>query len=139
MMEQVVASVVQRVAGELGVDWEVDITIVDDAAIQEINREHRDMDKPTDVLSFSQVETADGDVVFEALEDEPVLLGDIVISLERAQAQAEEYGHSLAREVGFLTAHGTLHLLGFDHATPEEEAEMTAHTEAVLAMLGLTR
>jgi probable rRNA maturation factor len=138
-MEQVISRTVARVASQLGDNWEVSVTIVDDPTIHELNREHRGMDKPTDVLSFSQLETVAGAPAEPNVEGEPVLLGDIVISLERAQAQADEYGHSLAREVGFLTAHGTLHLLGFDHQTPEEEAEMTAHTEAVLASLGLTR
>lgn len=123
---------------------EVSLSIVDDARIQALNREYRAQDRPTDVLSFPLL--APDELAAPANRpggregnEPPLLLGDVVISLPRAQAQAEAYGHSLARELGFLAVHGTLHLLGYDHDTPEEEARMEAETEAVLGMVGLGR
>ncbi|HWI61782.1 MAG TPA: rRNA maturation RNase YbeY [Symbiobacteriaceae bacterium] len=115
---------------------EVSITFVDDAQITDLNRDHRGLHKPTDVLSFSQLE---GEELAALPEGEPILLGDIVVSLERCAEQAADYGHSFDRELGFLIAHGMLHLLGFDHQTPEDEAAMMARTEEILGGLGLTR
>lgn len=106
----------------------VSLAIVDDAAIHEMNRTYRHKDAPTDVLSFP---LADG--------PEDPHLGDIAISAERALSQAESFGHPLTREMAFLAVHGTLHLLGYDHQTPEEEEEMTRRAEAVLTSLGITR
>jgi probable rRNA maturation factor len=136
-----------RLAGEAeGVaDGDVALTFVDDARIHELNREYRGIDRPTDVLSFAMTEDGgEPDIVFGELEDgetDPVsgMLGDIVISLERAKAQSEEYGHSLEREIGFLFVHGFLHLLGYDHETPEDEAVMFAKQEEILRRAGLTR
>ena len=99
---------------------EVDVSLVDNARIHEINLEQRDIDAPTDVLSFPLGE--DG-VYDKNPATDAYMLGDIVISLERAQAQAEEYGHSFQREVGYLTVHSMLHLLGYDHETGEEDEE----------------
>ncbi len=121
---------------DLGTEVEVSITFVDDEAIQDLNRDHRGLARPTDVLSFSQLE---GDEMPDLPEGEPLPLGDIVISLERCLSQAADYGHSFERELGFLTAHGMLHLLGWDHPTAEEEAAMMAKTEEILGGLGLTR
>jgi probable rRNA maturation factor len=115
---------------------EVSITFVDDQQIMDLNRDHRGLHKPTDVLSFSQLE---GEELAALPEGEPVLLGDIVVSLERCAEQAADYGHSFDRELGFLVAHGMLHLLGLDHQTPEEESAMMAQTEEILGGLGLTR
>jgi probable rRNA maturation factor len=115
---------------------EVSITFVDDQQIKDLNRDHRGLNKPTDVLSFSQLE---GEELAALPEGEPVLLGDIVVSLERCAEQAADYGHSFDRELGFLVAHGMLHLLGLDHQTPEDEAAMMARTEEILGGLGLTR
>ena len=111
---------------------EVSVLLTDDAAIHDLNRTYRGVDRPTDVLSFAQREGEGGDL------DDP-LLGDVVISVERAQEQARDYGHSLRREVGFLAVHGTLHLLGWDHEDPEDERAMMQKTEEVLAAMGLTR
>jgi probable rRNA maturation factor len=134
-----VEKVAQRALEMLGTESlseaEVSITFVDDAAIMELNRDHRGLNKPTDVLSFSQLEGEE----LAALPEGPVLLGDIVVSLERCLEQAADYGHSFDRELGFLVAHGMLHLLGYDHQTPEEEADMMAKTEEILGGLGLTR
>lgn len=112
---------------------ELSLHITDDGGIQTLNRTYRQIDEPTDVLSFGlgldDSGTPDGSVV----------LGDVIISLERAREQAEQYGHPLDREVAFLVVHGVLHLLGYDHETEEERAEMRAREEAVLAQLGLQR
>lgn len=116
-------------------DAEISVTLVDNARIRELNNEFREIDRETDVLSFPM-----GDESFEADPDnDAILLGDIVISLEKAQEQAEEYGHSFRREVAFLLTHSLFHLLGYDHMTPEEETEMFAKQEAVLERLGISR
>jgi probable rRNA maturation factor len=95
------------------------------------------VDRPTDVLSFPLWEPDEEWVIDE--EEERVALGDIVISLPKAKEQAEAYGHSLNREVGFLAVHGFLHLLGYDHETKEEEKEMFAKQEEILSLVGLHR
>jgi len=111
----------------------VSITITDDGAIREINREHRGIDRPTDVLSFPMFDEDFGD-------GEDAILGDIVLSLEKAVEQAEAYGHSLRREIAFLTVHSVLHLLGYDHEEGKaEESEMFSRQEAILTILKLTR
>ncbi|WP_148136669.1 rRNA maturation RNase YbeY [Candidatus Formimonas warabiya] len=122
----------------LDMDPEVSILLVDDAEIQELNRSYRGMDRPTDVLSFAMNEEMEGAPEFISLE-ESNLLGDIVISLETAGRQAEEYGHSLERELGFLTVHGMLHLLGYDHGNEAETAEMRQKEEKILNQVGLER
>ena len=112
---------------------EVSVTVVDNEAIREINREHRGIDRPTDVLSFPMF-----DEDFDDGED--AILGDIVLSLEKAVAQAAEYGHSVRREVAFLTVHSVLHLLGFDHEEGKaEESEMFETQEKILTIMKLTR
>lgn len=123
-------------------DCEVSVLITDNDGIRKINRETRDIDAPTDVLSFPILEFDDDGVMIEESGDydgDLLLLGDIVISLERAAAQAEEYGHSLMRELGFLAAHSTLHLMGFDHQGEEDTPVMRAHEKAVMERMGLKR
>ncbi len=116
---------------------EISVTFVDDAQIQELNKKHRGIDKPTDVLSFPLGENGNYDV---NPETGAKVLGDIVISMERAVKQAEEYGHPLQREVAFLTVHSMLHLLGYDHVNGGLEAvHMREKEEAVLTQLGLKR
>ncbi len=117
-------------------DAEVSLTMVDNARIRELNKQFRDIDRETDVLSFPM---GDEDGFEVNPETDALLLGDIVISLEKAKAQSEEYGHSMKREVAFLIAHSMFHLLGYDHMTPEEETEMFAKQEKVLQNLGITR
>lgn len=125
-----------RIAGG-SLNAEVSVSLVDDGRIHELNREYRGVDRPTDVLSFAmQEESEDEPDVFD-LEDE--MLGDIIISVERARAQAEEYGHSFARELVYLAVHGTLHLLGYDHEDEEERREMRQKEEEVMGLLNLTR
>lgn len=130
-------TVMERMLRHEGQDdrTEVSLTFVDDAAIQDINREHRGKDRPTDVLSFPQWDPGD-ELPPVPL---PIPLGDIVISVETAERQATEYGHGVEREIGFLMAHGLLHLLGLDHETPEEEAVMRDRQRRLLEALGLTR
>lgn len=121
---------------EIGDDAEVSLTFTDNAGIRELNKRYREIDRETDVLSFPML----GEDGFEVNpETDALLLGDIVISLEKAKAQSEEYGHSMKREVAFLMAHSLFHLLGYDHMSPEEEAEMFAKQENVLRRLGITR
>ncbi|MDH6365116.1 putative rRNA maturation factor [Enterococcus sp. PF1-24] len=124
-------------------DAEMSVTFMDNAAIQVINREYRDKDAPTDVISFALEETGEDElaIIFDE-EDEvglPRVLGDIMISIERAAEQAEEYGHSYERELGFLAVHGFLHINGYDHMTPEDEAEMFGLQKEILEAYGLKR
>lgn len=123
-------------------DCEVSVLITDNEGIRAINKETRDIDSATDVLSFPILEFDDDGVMIEESGDydgDLLLLGDIVISLERAAEQAAEYGHSLMREVGFLAAHSTLHLMGFDHIREEDAKVMRAHEKAVMEKMGLKR
>lgn len=116
---------------------EISVTFVDDEQIKELNKKHRDIDKSTDVLSFPLGEDGKYDV---NPETGAKILGDIVISMETAVRQAEEYGHPLQREVAFLTVHSMLHLLGYDHVNGGLEAvHMREKEEAVLTQLGLKR
>ena len=123
-------------------DAQISITLVDNESIREINKEQRDIDRATDVLSFPMLEfdedgNADGDY---EMDGEFVMLGDIVISMERAREQSIEYGHSFLREIAFLTAHSMLHLLGYDHVdNAEGEKIMCEKQEKVLNLLGITR
>ena len=118
---------------------EVSVSFVDNEAIHKLNLEYREKDKPTDVLSFpmwEKEELSDG----SALDGHAVTLGDIIISAEKAKSQAEEYGHSLEREICFLSVHSILHLLGYDHETSEEdEVYMKTKQEDVLVKIGLPR
>ena len=107
---------------------EVSVTFTDNEGIRAINREYREIDSPTDVLSFPLFEEAEG----------TRMLGDIVLSLEKCRAQAEEFGHSFERECAFLTVHSTLHLLGYDHVNSEaEEQDMRARQTAIVENMGL--
>lgn len=112
-------------------DCEISVSIVDNEEIRRINHQFRNIDKATDVLSFPMLTFAEGEEA-EVNEKDEIILGDIIISLERAREQAEEYGHSLKREIAFLTAHSMLHLLGYDHMEPEEEAEMFRRQKEIL-------
>lgn len=116
---------------------EVSVSFVSNAEIQRLNRIYRHKDRPTDVLSFPLGQNGHYDVDQETGN---ALLGDVVISLETAVKQADMFGHSLEREIGFLTVHSMLHLLGYDHeTTPLEERKMREKEEAVLAQLGISR
>ena len=122
----------------------VSVMLTDDEGIHRVNNEFRGVDRATDVLSFPMNELTPGEFDAEECERDmdtgAVLLGDIVLNLERARAQAAEYGHSYTREVAFLTVHSVLHLLGYDHLTSEEaDRDMRARQDAVLGMMGIAR
>ncbi|MCB6342168.1 rRNA maturation RNase YbeY [Clostridium sp. AF18-27] len=127
---------------------EVNVILTDNQAIQEINREHRQIDAPTDVLSFPMVDyeaPSDFDHVEDAVEDYfnpetgELMLGDIVISVDKVEEQAEKYGHSQTRELAFLVAHSMLHLCGYDHMEEEERLLMEARQNEILERRGYTR
>lgn len=162
---KLIEDVVNLTASYLGFkdEAEVDISIVSNEEIHQLNLEYRQIDRPTDVLSFALEEVAsefdlpdlasfmaefnqnkdsDSDEDNSDVEEVQGLarhLGDIIISFQRAQEQAEDYGHSFERELAFLAVHGFLHLNGFDHQTEEEEAQMFGIQEEVLSQYGLTR
>ena len=116
-------------------DAEISLTLTDNEGIQRLNLEFRDIDKPTDVLSFPLTDYEESEFPIDDPEGSP---GDIVISLERAAEQAQEFGHSFEREVAFLTVHSMLHLLGYDHVNSEEEdAEMRRRQREILESMGL--
>ena len=127
---------------------QVNVILTDNPSIQEINREHRQIDAPTDVLSFPLVDygrPADFSHVEEQAEDYfnpetgELMLGDIVISVDKVEEQAEKYGHSQRRELAFLVAHSMLHLCGYDHMEEEERLDMEARQRAILDTRGYSR
>lgn len=113
---------------------EISVSFVDDETIREINRDNRGVDRVTDVLSFPQF-----DDLADIDQKRPYLLGDVVLCTAQAQRQAEEFGHSVDRELVYLFVHSMCHLVGYDHMTEEEKAEMRAAEEAVMAGLDLKR
>lgn len=122
----------------LGNGYEISVTIVDNEEIREINREFRQIDRATDVLSFPMLEFEDVEAPLEDTEtDFEMPLGDIVLSLERAAEQAEEYGHSTEREIAFLTVHSMLHLLGYDHIDEADRLKMRAKEKQLMKELDL--
>lgn len=131
--------VVRKVLAAEGVAGkaEVSVVFVDDDYIRRLNRQYRGVDSPTDVLSFAMLEGEPGEPLTG--KEEELILGDVVVSLPAAQRQCSEYGHSFAREVAYLIAHGVLHLLGYDHQTAEQQRVMRAKEETVLEKLGLPR
>ena len=128
---------------------EMAVTFVSNTRSHELNLEYRDTDRPTDVISLEYKPELDVSVDEEDLLDHPELaemledfdayIGELFISVDKAREQAEEYGHSFEREMGFLAVHGFLHINGYDHYTPEEEAEMFGLQEEILTAYGLTR
>lgn len=147
---EVAEAVINQVADMEEVPYEFDIyvTMVDNASIHEINREQRGIDRPTDVLSFPNLDfDTPGD--FSLVEENEanyfdpetgmMMMGDIVISVDKVYEQAEEYGHSRKREFAFLVAHSMLHLCGYDHMEADEAAVMEAKQKEALEALGITR
>ena len=128
---------------------EMAVTFVSNTRSHELNLEYRDTDRPTDVISLEYKPELDIAVdeedllehpeLAEMLEDFDAYIGELFISVDKAREQAEEYGHSFEREMGFLAVHGFLHINGYDHYTPEEEAEMFGLQEEILTAYGLTR
>lgn len=117
---------------------EMSINFADNEEIQRLNRNYRQIDRPTDVISFALQDEVEGeiDIIGEGI---PLALGDIVISVDKVKDQAKEYEHSFERELSFLAVHGFLHLLGYDHSRPEEEKEMFQKQEQLLGEFGLGR
>ncbi len=134
--EQDFTAIIEQALETLGIedDVEVSCVLVDDERIHEINREYRHIDRSTDVISFAM---EDNDQFY--VEGMPRTLGDIFISVDHAKKQAEEYGHSLRREMCFLFTHGILHLLGYDHMTDEQEKEMFGLQDQILGALSIER
>ena len=134
--EQDFTAITEQALKTLGIedDVEVSCVLVDDERIHEINREYRHIDRSTDVISFAM---EDNDQFY--VEGMPRTLGDIFISVDHAKKQAEEYGHSLRREMCFLFTHGILHLLGYDHMTDEQEKEMFGLQDEILGALSIER
>lgn len=150
--EEIIKSVIGQAMDQEDCPYEaeVSVTLTDNAGIREINREFRGIDSETDVLSFPMVQyPAPAD--FELLEDDSLicecfnpetgelLLGDIIISVEKVLEQAEKYGHSVTRELAFLVAHSMLHLFGYDHMEEEERLLMEGRQSMLLDELGITR
>lgn len=134
--EQDFTAIIEQALKTLGIedDVEVSCVLVDDERIHKINREYRHIDRSTDVISFAM---EDNDQFY--VEGMPRTLGDIFISVDHAKKQAEEYGHSLRREMCFLFTHGILHLLGYDHMTDEQEKEMFGLQDQILGALNIER
>lgn len=118
---------------------EVSVLFTDNEGIREINRDMREIDKETDVLSFPQYEFSFPGVIQKEEWETEIVLGDIVLSLEKADEQAKDFGHSFERETGYLTVHSMLHLLGYDHMIDEDKKVMRAKEEEILEKIGLTR
>ena len=149
-VEEVVRAVVLEVLDSENCPYEaqVNVLLTDNEGIRQFNREYREIDRETDVLSFPNLDFEvpgfyEIDEDMEAAYFDPdsgeLILGDIIISVDKVKEQAESYGHSLKREFAFLVAHSMLHLSGYDHMEPEEAAVMEAKQEAVLKKLGITR
>ncbi|MFO7635895.1 MAG: rRNA maturation RNase YbeY [Clostridia bacterium] len=134
---------VHCVAEHSGVPLEADITFAEDSHIRRLNREYREIDRETDVLSFPMLEAGEQGLEITRKDADAgtgrVFLGDIVISFDKALSQAEEYEHSVERETAFLACHGMLHLLGYDHRDTAEEERMNRKQEEILDRAGYVR
>ncbi len=142
-IEDIISAVVLKTLEleDFSEDCYVAVTITDNENIRIVNFEQRSIDAPTDVLSFPVLELEDGELlagVGDYFEDK-LILGDIVISIERAKEQSEEFGHSFEREIGYLTCHSVLHLLGYDHENEDEREIMRLKEEETLERLSLKR
>ena len=149
MQEQII-ELLQFAAKKIGKqNKEMAVTFVDNARVHEVNLEYRGIDRPADVVSleykpeseivFDEEDLVDNPELAEMMEDFDAYIGELYISIDKAREQAEDYGHSFEREMGFLAVHGFLHINGYDHYTPEEEAEMFGLQEEILTAYGLTR
>ena len=139
--EKFIKKVIETVLKEEKIirDLEIYVTLTNNNQIHKINLEQRNVDRPTDVLSFPMFEREEIHFLKEKNEEEPDILGDIIISIEKVKEQAEEYGHSFERELAYLTTHGMLHLLGYDHMIEEEKEQMRKREEEILEKLNITR
>ncbi|QSQ10211.1 Endoribonuclease YbeY [Koleobacter methoxysyntrophicus] len=137
MMLSFLEKVIQHALKIEGADdrAEVSIVLTDDEHIRNLNKKHRGIDNPTDVLSFPMIDNFNEEMPYEG----EIPLGDIVISLERVEEQRKDYGHSFERELAYLAVHGLLHLLGYDHINDDDQREMRAREEEILSGLKITR
>lgn len=149
-MQEQITELLQFAAEKIGKqNKEMAVTFVDNKRVHEVNLEYRGIDRPTDVVSleykpeneifFDKEDLLDDPDLAEMMEDFDAYIGELYISIDKAREQAEDYGHSYEREMGFLAVHGLLHINGYDHYTPEEEAEMFGLQEEILTAYGLTR
>lgn len=149
-MQEQITELLQFAAEKIGKqNKEMAVTFVDNKRVHEVNLEYRGIDHPTDVVSleykpeseivFDEEDLLDNPELAEMMEDFDAYIGELYISIDKAREQAEDYGHSYEREMGFLAVHGFLHINGYDHYTPEEEAEMFGLQEEILTAYGLTR
>lgn len=132
--EKIYRDLYEKVFSHLGLEgnYFTDVTIVDNKEIHKINREYRSVDRPTDVISFAFLDDKNE---IQPKDGSPISLGEIIISFEKAEEQAKEYGHSLIREMSFLFVHGMLHLLGYDHMKKEDEVVMFKLQDEILGGL----
>ncbi|WNB93487.1 rRNA maturation RNase YbeY [Bacillus sp. NEB1478] len=136
---ELISNVLQKAAEMEGTGTsEISVTLVTKERIQEINKEYRDKDSVTDVISFAMEEMGEDEIEIIGGE-ETRFLGDIIICVEVAEEQASDFGHSMDREMGFLAVHGLLHLLGYDHMNDEDEKRMFSRQEEILEQYGLRR
>ncbi|BDD41223.1 rRNA maturation RNase YbeY [Streptococcus ruminantium] len=149
-MQEQITDLLQFAAEKIGKqNKEMAVTFVDNARVHEVNLKYRGIDHPTDVVSleykpeslivFNEEDLLDNPELAEMMEDFDAYIGELYISIDKAREQSEDYGHSYEREMGFLAVHGFLHINGYDHYTPEEEAEMFGLQEEILTAYGLTR
>ncbi|HEM6137251.1 TPA: rRNA maturation RNase YbeY [Streptococcus suis] len=149
-MQEQITELLQFAAEKIGKqNKEMAVTFVDNKRVHEVNLEYRGIDRPTDVVSleykpeneifFDEKDLQDNPELAEMMDDFDAYIGELYISIDKAREQAEDYGHSYEREMGFLAVHGFLHINGYDHYTPEEEAEMFGLQEEILTAYGLTR
>lgn len=139
--EKLIKVVIETVLKEENViqDVEVYVTLTNNNQIHKVNLEQRNVDRPTDVLSFPMFERDEVPMLKKINKKEPHILGDIIVSVEKVKEQAEEYGHSFERELSYLITHGMLHLLGYDHMIEEEKEQMRKREEEILGILKITR
>ena len=130
--EEIYSSLVSKTFNHLKLKFNpiISVSLVDNEFIHKMNRDYRGIDRPTDVISFAFLDNEDREALYKSKE--PVCLGDIYISVDKAKEQAKEYGHSLKRELSFLFVHGLLHLLGYDHMTEEDEKVMFRLQDEIL-------
>lgn len=131
--EEIYTNLLEKILKHLSLAFEpiVSVSFVDNEFIHEMNRDYRNVDRPTDVISFAFLDGCE-DRDQQLKSKGPVCLGDIYISIDKAKEQAKEYGHPLERELSFLFVHGMLHLLGYDHMTPEDEKVMFRLQDEIL-------
>ena len=134
--EEIYLELIQKTFKHLKLKFEpiISVSLVDNDFIHEMNRDYRGIDRPTDVISFAFLDNEDRETLYKSKE--PVCLGDIYISVDKAREQATEYGHSIKRELSFLFVHGLLHLLGYDHMNEADEAVMFKLQDEILPKEG---